>query len=181
MGTQAKLKKLRKSSRATNGTAVVTSDHNTHLFPGIAMLDCSDDYTNHNCLIADEYLKDGAPDSNIILVIDRNTGHLAEIMPNERGSIPWEEYEESQQLKQVRSKDIAVGGLRLKPSDPISYSEVLSMLSEFMPMKSSNQVLSTIRTGISNGRKWIILKDEQQNIRCCLHPDDIRYWNSRCV
>ena len=181
MGKQSKLKQLRKNHKAFAGTDVVASDRNKYLVSGMAIINFNDDYTNHNCLIADQYSRDGLPSSNIILVIDRKTGCLAEIMPNERGSIPWEEYQESKQYKQVLSKEIAVAGTFLNPCDPASRSSLVSALSEFMPTKSSKEVLSIIHAGATKGAKWIILKDESGNIRCCLHPDDIKHWNNRCA
>ena len=181
MGKQSKLKQLRQRNKAFAGTVVVAGDHNKHLVSGMAILNFNDDYTNHNCLIADQYSRDGFPGSNIIFVIDMNTGCLAEIMPNERGSIPWEEYQESKQFKQVLSKDIGVTGTFFNPCDPASCSLLVLALSEFMPTKLSKEVLSIIHPGASNGAKWIILKDESGNIRCCLHPDDIKYWNNRCA
>jgi len=181
MGKQASFKKLRQSGRGFKGTVVVAGDHNKHLVSGMVSLCLNDDYTNHNILIADHYSKNCSQSSNIILVLDKNTNCLAEIMPNEQGSIPWEEYRKSQQLKQVLSKDIATVGMKLNSNDPISYSTILSTVAQFVPIESSIQILSLIRTGASNGMKWIILKDDSGNIRCCLHPDDIKHWNNLCA
>ena len=181
MGKQSKLKQLRKKYKAFAGTRVVASDHNKHLISGMVILNFNDDYTNHNCLIADLYSRDGLPRTNIILVIDRNTGCLAEIMPNERGYIPWQEYQECKQHKQVLSKEFALACTFFNPCDPASCSSLVSALSEFMPTKSSKEVLSIIHAGASNGARWIILKDESGNIHCCLHPDDDKHWNNRCA
>jgi hypothetical protein len=179
MGKQANLKKLRQSGRGFKHSAVVAGDHNKQLISGKVILNFDDDYTNHNRLIADQYSMGGSPSSNIILVIDRNTGCLAEIIPNERGSIPWEEYQESKQYRQVLSKEIAIAGAFFNPRDPASCAVLVSALSEFMPVKLSKEVLSIIHVGASNGAKWIILKDDSGNICCCLHPDDIKHWNNR--
>ena len=181
MGKQSKLKQLRKKYKALACTDVVASDHNKHLISGMVILNFNDDYTNHNCLIADLYSRDGLRRTNIILVIDRNTGCLAEIMPNERGCIPWKEYQESKQYKQVLSKEFALACTFLNPCDPASCSSLVSALSEFMPTKSSKEVLSIIHAGASNGARWFILKDESGNIHCCLHPDDVKHWNNRCA
>ena len=180
MRTQAKLNQTRKSSNGFKKTVENSSDHKNNAALGMTILNLNDDYTNHNCCIAVQYLVEGAPGDNIILVIDKSTGRLAEIMPNESGFIPWDVYEESQQLKQVESKDIAIGGMKLEPYDNASSFAVLSTLADFMPMSSSKQVLSIISPGASNGVKWIVLGDESGNIRCCLHPDSISYVSKRC-
>ena len=178
MGNQSKLKKNRK-----NGFDTVLGVHSKHLSPGTTILDLSTDFTNHNCVIASHFAKQDPEGCNILLVIDHETGLLAEIMPNETGFIPWDDYEKTKQCKQMISEGIGFGvaGMKLNPADPDSFSDVLSLLGRFMPINSANQVFTLIRNGVCNGMKWIILKDDSQNIRCCLHPDYIKRWNDRCI
>ena len=186
MGRNSKIKHSRKFDKKV----FVTNDRDKLADTATnVVMDGSDDFTNLNLILSHQVDAKSLSESNLLLICNQNMNGLAAFSPHPEGSVPMKDWFGSIQEEELkRNNTFRIACINADPTNEQSAMNTISCLESIFKnaygLKTKGivaQVLNTIGTGIKNGAKWVLLADIFGNIRCCLHPETIRYWNSKCV
>ncbi len=186
MGRNSKIKKRRKFDKkvfVTNDRDKL-SDTATNV-----VMDCSDDFTNLKLVLSLQVDANSLSENNLFLICNQDLNGLAAFSPHPQGSVPMKNWFGSIQEKElIRNNTIRIACINADPTNEKSAMNAIYCLESIFDntygVKTRSivaHVLNTIGTGIKNGTKWVLLADNIGNIRCCMLPETIKYWNSKCV